>query len=152
MNMNCDKKALNLLKKYYLPHDLDIMPSETDRENAVSAGVIVPDSVMTHDEIISEIKLLSEEISTEDTAKAFLYSLSGGDTRYRTAISSLIWAKALPVHSCLSEQTENGKCKVCGCCHGLEGKELIGTDMVYFVIFPLYNTDVCLILNVRNMS
>jgi len=61
----------------------------------------------------------------EDTAKAFLYSLSSGDTRYRTAVSSLIWAKALPVHSCQSEQLKYGKCIVCGCCHGLEGSEPI---------------------------
>ena len=123
--MNENKKAINLLKKYYLPHSADDNHSDMEKESAIAAGVLVPDSVMTHDEIVSEIKTLSEHISMEDTAKAFLYSLSSGDTRYRTAISSLIWAKALPVHSCQPEQLKYGKCIVCGCSHGLEGSELI---------------------------
>lgn len=79
--MNENKKAINLLKKYYLPHSADGNPSDTEKENAIAAGVFVPDSVMTHDEIVSEIKALSEQISIVDTAKAFLYSLSSGDTR-----------------------------------------------------------------------
>lgn len=123
--MNENKKAINLLKKYYLPHSADDNPSDTEKESAIAAGVFVPDSVMTHDEIVSEIKALSEQISIKDTAKAFLYSLSSGDTRYRTAISSLIWAKALPVHDCLPEQSKTGECTICGCCHGLKQPELI---------------------------
>lgn len=123
--MNENKKAISLLKKYYLPHSSDGNPSDAEKESAIAVGVFVLDSVMTHDEIVSEIKALSEQISIADTAKAFLYSLSSGDTRYRTAISSLIWAKALPVHACLPEQSKTGECTICGCCHGLKQPELI---------------------------
>lgn len=123
-----DKKALALLKKYYLPYKAEGQPSDTDRENAVKSGVIVPDTAMTHDEIVSEIKALSERISLESAAKAFLHSLSSGDMRYRSAISSLMWARALPEHEFISngvEKTEwrTTSCVVCGCSHGLDTKE-----------------------------
>lgn len=88
-----DKKALTLLKKYYLPYTAEGTLSESDRADAFKSGILVPDSAMTHDEIITAIKSLSEDISLESTAKAFLYSLSSGDMRYRTALSSLVWAR-----------------------------------------------------------
>ena len=116
-----DKKALMLLKKYYLPYHIDEKPTSNDLEMGVNTGVIVPVSEITHDEMVSEIKQLSERIPMEAVAKSFLYSLSSGDMRYRTALSSLVWARSMPEHS--SEKTEHGSCVICGCSHGLNGRE-----------------------------
>ena len=125
-----DKKALSLLKKYYLPYKPEGTPSEDDIRNAVKTGVVLNESSSSHDEIVSEIKELSERISPEAAAKAFLYSLSSGDMRYRSAVSSLIWAKALPEHELVSNGVEPGgwrtpMCIICGCTHGLEASENI---------------------------
>lgn len=129
-----DKKALTLLKKYYLPYKPEGKPSDTDRANAIKSGVLVPDSDMTHDEIVAEIKALSGRISLEDAAKAFLYSLSSGDMRYRSAVSSILWAKALPVHKFISNGVQKTSwsspaCAVCGCRHGLSKKENIDWNL-----------------------
>ena len=105
-----DKKALTLLKKYYLPYTAEGTLSESDRADAFKSGILVPDSAMTHDEIITAIKSLSEDISLESTAKAFLYSLSSGDMRYRTALSSLVWARSLPKHEFISNNAEKAGC------------------------------------------
>lgn len=125
-----DKKAIALLRKYYLPYKTDSTLTEKDIQNAIAAGVLVPNDVMTHDEIIDEIKALSQRISLEDTAKSFLYSLSTGDTRYRTALSSLIWARALPEHKFITNndsvyEWKHGGCSVCGCAHGVSAPEEI---------------------------
>lgn len=125
-----DKKALALLKKYYLPYKASGQPSESDRKKAESTGVILPDTVMTHDEIVAEVRELSRRISLEAAAKAFLYSLSSGDMRYRTALSSLIWAKALPEHvfetkEGVKEEWRYSMCNVCGCTHGITEAESI---------------------------
>ena len=125
-----DKKALTLLKKYYLPYTAEGTLSESDRADAFKSGILVPDSAMTHDEIITAIKSLSEDISLESTAKAFLYSLSSGDMRYRTALSSLVWARSLPKHEFISNNAEKAgwrtpSCSVCGCTHGLVTTERI---------------------------
>ena len=58
-----DKKAIALLKKYYLPYRQDGQPSEAEKESAIKSGILVPDSSMTHDEIVVEIKKLAERIS-----------------------------------------------------------------------------------------
>ena len=118
-----DKKALVILKKYYLPYHTDVKPSLSDLEAGIHTGVIVPFSEITHDEMVSEIKRLSERISLAAAAKSFLYSLSSGDMRYRTALSSLVWARSLPEHSSETTEHELGACVVCGCSHGLDSRE-----------------------------
>ena len=125
-----DIKALKLLKKYYLPYENAAKPSKAEKEKAIKSGVLVPDSIMTHDEIVTAIKELSERISLESAAKAFLYSLSSSDIRYRTAVSSLVWARSLPEHKAVSNDVKkNGlkvtSCMICGCSHGLEASENI---------------------------
>ena len=129
-----DKKALMLLKKYYLSYKMEGQPSETEKMNALKSGVLVPDSFMTHDEIVAEIKALSKQISLDFAAKAFLYSLSSGDMRYRSALSSLVWARSLPEHEMISNGAEKTEwstpaCVVCGCTHGLDTKESIDWNM-----------------------
>lgn len=128
-----DKKAIALLKKYYLPYSPDGTPSEAEKEAAIKNGVVVQDSVMTHDEIVAEIKALSERITLEAAAKAFLYSLSSGDTRYRSALGSLLVAKAMPAHSSADTQRKFGSCFICGCSHGLDSAERI--DWNYHGVF-----------------
>lgn len=123
-----DKKALTILKKYYLPYKTDGRPSCRDVQEAIAAGVLVPDSVMSHNEMIGEIKTLSERISLTSAAKAFLYSLSSGDMRYRSALSSLVWARSLPVHDPVPDSKEKTDyhtpaCMICGCTHGIEFAE-----------------------------
>ena len=125
-----DKKALAILKKYYLSYKPEGKPSGNDKENAVTSGVLVPDSAMTHDEITAEIKALSKQISLDTAAKAFLYSLSSGDMRYRSALSSLVWARSLPEHEMISNGAEKTEwsspvCVFCGCSHGLDTKETV---------------------------
>ncbi|MGN0695271.1 MAG: hypothetical protein ACI4J5_00740 [Oscillospiraceae bacterium] len=54
---------------------------------------------LNHDELISRIKRSADKIPLQKTAKGFLYSISSGDMRYHTALSSLIWARAVQFHS-----------------------------------------------------
>ncbi|MBQ3920476.1 MAG: immunity 26/phosphotriesterase HocA family protein [Oscillospiraceae bacterium] len=121
---------VTLLKKYYLSYRPNEKLSASDMANAVKKGLLLPPAAMTHDEIIAEIKTLSARISVEAAAKAFLYSLSSGDMRYRSAISSLLWAKALPEHELRSDGVERTEwrtpsCMICGCVHGFTGAEEI---------------------------
>ncbi|MBQ5311389.1 MAG: immunity 26/phosphotriesterase HocA family protein, partial [Oscillospiraceae bacterium] len=135
-----DKKALRIIKKY-LYYKTEGELSEADKEYAVKSGVMVPDSAMTHDEIISEIKELSARISVETAAKAFLYSLSVGDMRYRSALSSILLARALPRHELVSNGVVKDKwrtpsCTVCGCEHGFDGAEII--DWNWYGVFRYF--------------
>ena len=50
--------------------------------------------------------------------------------RYRSALSSLVWARSLPEHEMISNGVEKTEwntpaCIVCGCTHGLETSESI---------------------------
>ncbi len=121
--MGTDKKALALLKKYYLPYKAEGKPVEKEFEEGIRAGVIELVSEITHDEMIAEIKGFTQRLSRAAAAKAFLYSLSSGDMRYRTALSSLVWANALPPHTSAEAGRKKGACEICGCTHGLNGRE-----------------------------
>lgn len=81
-----------------------------------NSGLLIDHESVTHDEAVAKIHMLAEKISLEATTKSFLYSISSGDCRYRTILSSLIWAKMLPVHDCeISDQYRCGKnCSICG--------------------------------------
>ncbi|MBQ8965542.1 immunity 26/phosphotriesterase HocA family protein [Ruminococcus sp.] len=123
-----DKKALGVLKKYYLTNIMKEQPTESEWANGIKSGVLAEKSCITHDEMTAEIKALAERISLEKAAKGFLYSLSSGDMRYRSAVSSLVWARALPAHELVSDGAERTEwrrpvCVVCGCSHGLESAE-----------------------------
>ncbi len=81
--MDMDKKALNLLRKYYINwRNADKEPTEKEWEYGLSKGVFKEPEEISHDEMINELKEYADIISLEDTAKAFLYSLSSGDVRY----------------------------------------------------------------------
>ena len=126
-----DKRSAAFLKKYYLPYDSGMNPDKREYEAAVADGAAVPLCVISHDEMISEIKMLAERISVQAAAKAFLYSLSSGDTRYRTVLSSLLWARALPQHKAVPDTY--GCCKICGCTHGIGAPE--ETDLNRYGVF-----------------
>lgn len=113
------KKALQILKKYVGSQRYGSkLPKPTPEEEvyAIAEEVMFPPEKLTHNEVISEIKRLAEEIDINAAARAFLYSLSTSDRQYRTALSSLIWAKSLPVHAPDHSRAWNGteKCKICG--------------------------------------
>ena len=118
-----DKNALSILKKYYLSRKTKDRPSAGEIGVGILAGVLVPNSKITHDEMISEIKQLATRIKLQEAAKGFLYSLSSGDMRYRTAVSSLIWARSLPENTMKKTGASYASCAVCGCTHGLDHKE-----------------------------
>ena len=120
-----DKKALMTLRKYYLPYRTDDRPSAGEFEAGIRAGVLVPVSEITHAEMISEIKKLSARIPLSSAAKGFLYSLSSGDMRYRTALSSLVWAGSMPEHSAVITEQRPDSCMICGCSHGLDSSETV---------------------------
>ena len=71
---------------------------------------------MEHDELIREIKGAAMGITMEDAAEGFLYSISTGDYRYRTALSSLIWAHSLPEHvfEMRKRYDKKTECMFCG--------------------------------------
>lgn len=106
-----DKKALKLMKK-----SARALLSSDEIAYCREKGVLTSLPHISHDEFIQEIKKASEAISFEKTIRAFLYSVSTGDLRYRTALSSLIFAKSLPAHSCEREDQfiMRHRCAVCG--------------------------------------
>ncbi len=115
-----DKKALNILRKYYINwRNREKTPTEAEWDYCISKGVFYETEKISHDEMYSELKEFAEIISIEDTAKAFLYSLSSGDVRYRTALSSLLWAKSLYEHEenegKIADYNFSYHCTVCGC-------------------------------------
>lgn len=106
-----DKEALAVLKKSQ-KHSL----SEKEIQCCVKNMLLSPHEPLSHEEMIHRIKMLAEQIPLETAAIGFLYSISSGDLRYRTALSSLIWAKALPDHECVAGKVYGGsfRCKICG--------------------------------------
>lgn len=90
--------------------------SGEERAYCIEKGVLTVHEPVSHDELIRQIKAASEKISAEKAVKGFLYSISSKERRYRTALSSLIWAKALPVHKAESFREYHGaySCAVCG--------------------------------------
>lgn len=105
------KKSISILKKAS-EHSL------TDEEYSLCCekGLIIKPEKITHSELISKIQALAKEIPHEKAAEGFLYSISSSDMRYRTALSSLIWAKALPTHEAEVITGYSGKprCAFCG--------------------------------------
>lgn len=118
-----DKKALKLLCKRG-----ELSPEE--EAYCTEKGVLTAIEPMEHDTFIRKIKEAAGAVTHEKAVKGFLYSISTGDFRYRTALSSLIWAEALPEHSCEKVSAYNGR-YICGICGGefSEGNDLSFEDM-----------------------
>lgn len=106
-----DKKTMELIKN-------SSKKSLTEEEVLYcrNSGLLIAHESVTHNEAVAKIQMLAEKISLEAAAQSFLYSISSGDCRYRTILSSLIWAKMLPFHDCeISDKYHYGKnCSICG--------------------------------------
>lgn len=108
-----DEKAKKILKKYK-PWKTDAITDE-ELQYAIEQGVLYPTMNIPHGDIIAEVKCLSNEIDLDDAIRAFLYSLSTGANEYRTALASLLYAKALPEHDAVICGPEyNRRCGICG--------------------------------------
>ncbi len=66
-----------------------------------------------HDELLSLLKETVDKVSPEAVAKAFLYSLSTRDMRYRSALGSYYYAVAIPEHRHQGHDT----CQFCAWMH-----------------------------------
>src|SRR5665647_294438 len=88
-----DKKAMELIRKSSKKN-----LTEEEKVYCMESGFLIAHESVTHDEAVAEIQTLAGKISLEAATKSFLYSISSGDHRYRTILSSLIWAKKLPAH------------------------------------------------------
>lgn len=106
-----DKKAIKLLSQTLRRKLTDEEINYCIEKKALTIHKPVP-----HNEFISQIKSAASAATTEKAVKGFLYSISSGDYQYRTALSSLIWANALPEHSCKPYREFNGivTCEICG--------------------------------------
>lgn len=138
-----DKKALSLLEESQRKPLAD-----EDKAYCIEKGVLSEYIPMSHDEAVIQIKQLAEKILYDKAAKAFLYSVSSGDYRYRTVLSSLVWAKSLFAHNCESGREYQGRfqCKVCGMDMSLEsGKTNLNiTKYCRERLFPKKNfMDIC---------
>ncbi|MBQ9518279.1 MAG: immunity 26/phosphotriesterase HocA family protein, partial [Firmicutes bacterium] len=107
-----DKKILKIIKNG--------KPAEQEKAVLLENGFMTEKIGHSHGELISLIRSAAEELSLEKAAKGFLYSISSKDLRYRTAISSLIWARAVPEHDFLydsnrySYHKDKRHCDICG--------------------------------------
>lgn len=106
-----DTKALKLLSQTHRRELTDKEINYCIEKNVLSKHTPVP-----HNELIHQIKSAAAAITAEKAVKGFLYSISSGDHRYRTALSSLIWANSLYEHSLEPYREYNGiiTCKICG--------------------------------------
>ncbi|MBR4223318.1 MAG: immunity 26/phosphotriesterase HocA family protein [Oscillospiraceae bacterium] len=109
-----DKKALAVLKK---SRKYNVVITDKEREICRENGVLWDKEPVSHGELIREIKEISKRVSLSRAVIGFLYSVSSGDYRYRTALSSLIWAMALPEHEVerYDPRWRTLHCGTCGC-------------------------------------
>lgn len=77
---------------------------------AMQKGIMFPyRNTIGHDECIKQLQELVKQITPEEVASAFLYSLSTRKPEYRSALGSYWYAAALPAH----ESTDKTSCDIC---------------------------------------
>lgn len=111
-----DQKAIRLLKKYNIYNN---SLSEEEIQYCIEKGVMFEPLTLDHDDVIDEIKERAGGIPMKDAVNAFLYSISTGDLRYRTILSSVVWGKSLKPHKFVSTQRYHRNyqwCDVCSIC------------------------------------
>lgn len=108
-----DERARKILKKWKRWNN---PLTEEEVQYGMKQGVLFPVMELSHEEVVAEVKRLSEEIQLEDAVRAFLFSLSTDRNEYRTALASLLYAKAMPEHEALSygRYETNIRCAYCG--------------------------------------
>ncbi len=106
-----DKKIITLLKK----SDKNTLSAE-ELSVLKRSNVFREHQPVSHSELIQQINSAAQADSFEKASEGFLDSISSGDFRYRTALSGLIWANALPEHEFVSQYHYGGyyTCGVCG--------------------------------------
>ena len=86
-------------------------PSPEEYEIALSEGYFLPvRENLSHEEAMTALGNLLEQISPQEIAEAFLYSLSTRELAYRSALGTFWFARAIPAHS----HDTNGICPCCG--------------------------------------
>ena len=96
------KVLMTLYTKNHTPEELDAAKEQ--------GYLFDPPAPISHDNTMSQLRALVEEIEPKDVANAFLYSLSTRKLEYRSALGSYWYAKAIPDHS----HTEKNHCYLCG--------------------------------------
>ena len=139
-----EAKAKKILKKYKAYKQT---LTEEEVQYGIRQGVLFPPIKMSHKEVIAKVKQLAGEILLEDTIQAFLYSLSTGKNEYRTALASLLYAKALPEHQPIlyGEYEWNQRCEYCGVKISMEQMEveIKNSDYNAYRYFPDGFQDIC---------
>lgn len=101
-------------------------PSDADFLLAKTEGYMFdPAPMRTHDETLRRLRSVLEEISAEDVANSFLYSLSTRQLQYRSALGSYYYALAIPEHN-------HDEQKACYLCNWLPGDKLSGNNIFNF--------------------
>ena len=85
--------------------------SEEEFEIAKKQGYMFPRRrTLEHDECMERLESVLKQISPEDVANAFLYSLTTRALEYRSALGSYWYAVSIPKHRCVT----GSSCDVCG--------------------------------------
>ena len=105
-------------------------PAQEAYDRALAEGYFLPvRDPLPHDEAISALRCLLDQICAQDVADAFLYSLSTRKLEYRSALGSYWFARAIPAHS----HDQDHSCRQCGWTNHVS---LIDTDRL-----PAYTDD-----------
>lgn len=139
-----DAKAKKILKKYKAWKST---LTEEEMQYGIEQGVLFPSMRMSHKAVVAEVKRLADEIVLEDTVRAFLHSLSTGKNEYRTALASLLFARALPEHEPVvyGEYGFQHRCAYCGVRMPDESAEVEINNSNYnaYRYFPDGYQDIC---------
>lgn len=111
-------KGRKILLKLYRESELEksvplTEQQKADFELAKSEGYMFdPPQPISHEEAMKRLADVLSQISREDIANAFLYSLSTRRLEYRSPLASYYYAIAIPKHK--NSPDHYGVCSVCG--------------------------------------
>ena len=89
---------------------MSIPLSDDEYSYAIQKGIMFPDrKTIGHDECVKQLQDLVEQITPEEVASAFLYSLSTRKLEYRSALGSYWYAVSIPTHV----STDKKSCNIC---------------------------------------
>lgn len=84
--------------------------SDEEYSYAMQKGIMFPyRSTIGHDDCVRQLQDLVKQITPEEIANAFLYSLSTRKLEYRSALGSYWYAVAIPTH----DSTNETDCDIC---------------------------------------
>jgi hypothetical protein len=91
-----------------------VMPSDEDFAYARDAGLMFDPVTIDHDQLPLQIRRLVRRIPLRDVVEAFVSSLSSRRLDLRSAITSYVIGRAMPIHT--FPQRHIDKTAVCGVC------------------------------------